>query len=98
MSKKSDALPKKKNPRVLPTKEQIADIKRAVSYAGSKGKLATGIDVTPSSISHWCNGLNCVTPKNAKKIEKYTHGEVRADELARLLLKKEDGEILKLYQ
>lgn len=97
MSEKSKVLPKK-NPRVLPTKAQIEAINRAVAYAGSKGKLAKGIKVTPSSISHWCKGLNCVTPNNAKKIEKYTHGAVKADELARLLLKKEEGERLKSYQ
>lgn len=103
MSNKSKVAPTKpkskiKNPKVLPTKKQIAAIKRAVAFAGSKGNLAKGIDVTPSSISHWCSGLNCVTPNNAKKIEEFTRGEVRADELARLLLKEDEGAELDVYR
>lgn len=88
----------KKNQKVLPTPEQIAAIKRAVSYAGSKGKLATAISVTPSTISHWCSGLNCVTPNNAKKIEEFTRGAVKANELARLLLKEKKNMSLDSYK
>lgn len=87
-----------KNPKVLPNEDQIAAINRAVDYAGSKGALAKGIGVTPSSISHWCGGLNCVTPNNAKKIEEFTRGSVKADELARLLLKEKAGADLEMYR
>lgn len=87
--------------KVPPTKEQIAAIERAVTWAGSQGELAKGINVTAASVSNWCSGFNGVTANNAKKIEKFTKGEVMAYELStRLMNEKIESERdeLELYR
>lgn len=87
--------------KVLPSKKQVAAIKRAVDHVGSQSILAERLDLWPASVSNWCKGLNGVTSNNAKKIEKLTHGKVKAYELSSYLMRKkeeEDGDPLSLYR
>lgn len=84
-----------------PTKEQIDAINKAVECAGSQGDLASGIGVTPASVSNWCAGVNGVTANNAKKIEEYTKGVVKAADLSTRLKKEKielESDPLSLYR
>ena len=84
-----------------PTEEQIAAIKAAVEIAGGQGELATGIGVTAASVSNWCAGVNGVTANNAKKIDKFTNGRVKATQLSTRLLNEKiekEKDSLELYR